>query len=305
MTLKIERSCPKQNKFIDLNKCRQIFQDFLCMNHILSSCLISRTITLPVGEIFQVNKSTFIECISMPTNPIGNVLIIKGGVKHIDPNSFYIRLLSMVMDKNIRLFLFEKYCPVLNFDFGHDIASALTFINKQFSGPTAVIGFSMGGELLLSYLAMGYDQADLYMPVCCAIDLYDFENTIMNNWIFRYVQRCEFENFGVKNKKELLKLSGTNLSKMRRYMKSFIHNLNSTIDSWFNKTIYIVGSKDPISNNYDKWLVKLKRPLLTYVVDNGMHCCLNTVFLTGRLSSNYLRELYKGKCPSINRIKCE
>lgn len=298
MTGDITKSCSPQKRYW------QIFCDLLGMNRMASVCLLSYTVTIPDGEIFKVNSDTFIQCLSMPRNPVGNVLIIKGGAQHTSPDTYYIRIAAMLLGKSTRMFLFEKNCPVLNFEFSADIADALTFIKYNFSGPTTVIGYSMGGSLLLSYLAEGYDQADLYIPACCALDLNDFMETLSNNWFFNFMLKCQFEIYDVSDKEELLKLSGTTSKRTQKYMNRFQHKLNSTIDKWVSKTVYVIGSDDPISQNYSKWLRRLKRPLLTYVVAGGWHCCLNTIYLTCELVLNYLECLSRGEKIPIKDIIC-
>jgi len=295
--------CKEEGKFASLRQNWQSFREFMGLTRIISTYVLSHIVTFPKGDFYQVGMDTFIECLAMPENPVGNILIIQGGTKHMDPDSYYVRTAGVLMKGNARVFLFEKCRPVINFNFGHDIADVLKFIKEKYPGPTTVIGYSMGGILLLSYLALGYNQADLYIPTCCALDLRDFSNAISSNWLFRFVEERECKMFGVKNKHELYKMAGTSTEETEKFMDTFMDRLNKYKENWVDKTIYVIGSDDPISADYQKWLDSLEKSPLTYVVEGGWHCCLNTVFLTIELACNYIKDLHEGKKTAVKNIK--
>jgi hypothetical protein len=262
-------------------------QESFAVSRILSAYTWSNIVKFPDGERFQANMNTFIKCVAMPEKPIGNVLIIQGGICHMNSNSYYIRTACSLLYKSLRIFIFEKLLPMMNFEFSHDVADCLTFIKREFSGPTCVIGYSMGGILLLSYLSMGYDQADLYIPVCCPLDLDRFHNVISSHYLFRFIQNKAYKCYQVDGYEDLLEISGTSTEKIKHFEKNFINNLNDKIDIWIPKTIYILSSDDPLTRLDDIKLLR-KEPL-TYYIKGGWHCCLDSIFLSVTLVNRFMK----------------
>lgn len=55
-------------------------KDSFAVSRILSTYTWSNVVTFPDGDRFQANINTFVKCLSMPEHPIGNVLILQGGI---------------------------------------------------------------------------------------------------------------------------------------------------------------------------------------------------------------------------------
>lgn len=272
----------------------------LAVGRILSAYTLSNIIHFPKGDRFQANINTFIRCLSMPENPIGNVLIIQGGARHMDSNSYYIRTACSFMSRKVRVFVFEKLLPVINFEFAHDISDCLKYIKKHFPGPTCVIGYSMGGILLWSYLALGYDQADLYIPSCCPLNLHSFSEIISTHPLFRLIQNKTYKCFQVDGYQQLLEFSGTTVEQHEEFMNKFIPMLNSQKDKWLNKVIYVLSEDDPVTKLED--LKLLEKGPLTYLVKGGWHCCLNSTFLTVLLASRFIESISNGESLKVEEI---
>ena len=261
-------------------------KESLAVSRILSAYTWSNIVKFPDGDRFQANMTTFVKCLAMPENPIGNIFIIQGGVRHMNSNSYYIRTASSLLPKNMRVFIFEKLLPMANFEFGHDVADCLTLIRREFSGPTCMIGYSMGGLLLLSYLSFGYDQADLYIPVCCPLDLDYFYRAISNHSLFKYVQSRACKCYQVDGYQDLLEISGTSPEKNKEFEKNFLKNLNQNSDKWVSKTIYILCSDDPLTNI--DHLKLLKKAPLTYFIKGAWHCDLESILLSVTLAGKFV-----------------
>lgn len=275
-------------------------RESLAVSRILSTYTWSKIISLPDGDRFQLNFNTFLRCLAMPKNPIGNILIIQGGVRHMDSNSYYIRTACCFISGNTRIFMLEKLLPAANYKFAHDIASALTYIKTQFPGPITVIGYSMGGILLWSYLSLGYDQADLYIPVCCPLDLNRFHKVVESHPLFRMIQNKACKCYHVDGYEELLEFAGTSLEEVSDFEKNVLVNLNGHTSKWHSKTIYIISSDDPLTSFQDRYL--LKSPPFTYYIKGGWHCCLDSIFLSTLLACRYIKSSYQGKKIRLEEI---
>lgn len=267
-------------------------KDSFAVSRILSTYTWSNIIKFPEGDRFQANINTFVKCLSMPENPIGNVLILQGGIKHMNSNSYYIRTACSLLSKTLRIFIFEKLLPLVNPEFAHDVADCLTLINREFPGPTCVIGYSMGGVLLYTYLSMGYDQADLYIPACNPLNMDRFFNVINNHYLFKMLQKKSCRSYQVDGYEDLLEISGTSLVENKEFEKHFIPNLNKNADKWVSKTIYVLSSDDPLTSLEDLDLLEQKP--LTYFIKGGWHCCLESVLLTTTLASEFIKARSKG-----------
>lgn len=282
------------------------FSEISEIRNILSTYILTQGIELPYNMLLQINLDTFIKLLFNPSKAIGNVLILQGGIKHMNKNSYYVKTSSMFLSQKIRLFIFEKFHPVINYKFSNDVSEAIKYIRKNYSGPIIIIGYSMGGMLLLSYLALGYDDADMYIPTCCSFDFNGFKNRIENNTLFSWLQYNDYKAFDVENYEELLKLSGISLEEQQNFMNNSLQYLNENIDKWLNKTIYIVSEMDPLTKNYKTETRKLKQKLLIYEIKGGWHCCLDTSHLAATLAYNYCNLLNKtGIVPILQDIPLE
>ena len=261
-------------------------KDIWGLNNIASTYVLSSIIKIPDGDRFQINMRTYLKCMCLPPDAIGNVLIIQGGVLHFDSKSYYVSTTCSLFQKNLRVFVYESLYPVCNHDFAHDIASCLTFIKREFVGKTCLIGYSMGGVLLYTYLSLGYDQADFYIPVCCPLDMDRFLNVISDHTLFKILQKRACDRYNVKTYEDLLLIAGTSLKENLEFNKSFIQNLNSNKDNWISKTVYILSSNDPITSLNDLELLEEKP--LTYCIRGGWHCCLESILLTVTIASQFI-----------------
>src|SRR5579875_835942 len=242
--------------------------------HLASSFYISNLITFKHSEKITIDQHTRIRILSKPKKANKNIFIIQGGVYHKNKNSMQLRLTSLFIKKNIRIFAYEKDLPVVNFLYSHDIHKCLKYIKSKFNGKLIVIGYSMGGILLLNYLSYGYDDADLYIPTCCPLDFERFEYTINNNFIFKYILNQNLKAFNVNNMEELFNLAGINLQSYKEFYSNFADRLKKSRKIWKNKTIYIVGSEDPLTITYKNYKNILPK---TCVVIKGWHCCIDCI----------------------------
>ena len=264
-------------KVLELSELRNVFWTYL----------LTQGIELPSSSLFQVNLDTFLKLLFDPCDAVGNILIIQGGTRHMNKDSYYIKTASLFLSRKIRLFIFEKYAPVINHRYAHDVSDCIKYIKEKYEGPVVVIGYSMGGMLLLSYLAHGFDDADMYIPTCCSFDFHGFRSRIENNTLFALLQAKDYEAFGVANYEELLELADTQCAEQHIFMDQAITKFNQHSKNWAHKTIYVVAENDPLTKDHEDTISLLQDPPLRYVVKQGWHCCLSSVHLTAILAYNY------------------
>lgn len=239
----------------------------------------------PVGSKYQINDDSYINCINHSPNAIGNVLIIPGGGGMMDSYPYYIKLTRQYLMKQVRLFVFEKRVPVANIAVIHDIQDAARFIREHFGGPIVLVGYSVGGIVLYAYLAFGYDAFDLYIPVCCSVDTLRFEQSILNNAVFKNVITDACKSFKVNNLRELIALGGCIVTH-DKYLVMLVRRLNDK--NWTHKVYYILSSDDPLTHPPHECCACLKNKPHTHIVRGGWHCCMKTICLTATVANKYI-----------------
>lgn len=274
------------------------FQQNCDVRRILSAYLFSTGIEMPRGKRTQIGPSSFVRQITDSSDCRDNLLIIQGGVNHMDSQSYYIRMAAILAPITFRIFIYENLMPMVDMNFSHQIADACSWIREQFSGSLSIVGYSMGGVVLYNYLSLGYDQADFYLPVCCPLDLETFQKNIDKHALFRMLQRVNYRKYQVTDYSEMLNFAGTNLDEQNGLIKKFIPGLNQ-FQSWVNKTLYCISSDDPITKNHKKELKMLEKPPAVFYIKGGWHCCLDTIRLSVQLLGQACQQIREtGKvCP--------
>lgn len=282
-----------------------LFQ-YMDVRYILPTYVFSYMVDLPDGVRYQVNEDTYVRLISNPNNKnrcIGNILILQGGIKHMNSKTYYVRTASILMASyNVRIFVFEKLLPVANPNFGHDVAKALKYIKRNFGGRIAVIGYSMGGVLLFNYLSKGYDHADFYVPTCCTLNMKNFNQTLSAHAIFDSLHKNTIISCGASSQEDLLRLSGCTPKDYQKFADTLIPRLKATQKHWKDKLIYVISSLDPLTQDYQQCIDQFDTPPFVYIVQGGWHCCLDSIYLSAKLACNYLLQRDKGIRPKLDEI---
>jgi len=250
-------------------------RDLSTLMHLGSSYLLSNIITYGYKNKIDIDQDTYLLQVCNPQNPVANLLIIQGGADHRDCDNFCVNLSMLFTNNRFRVFIFGKTKPVVDYRFGHDIHRSLQKIRQLYEGKLITIGFSMGGILLYSYLAYGYDDADLYISTCAPLNLHRFDEIIRNNSLFRIAVNESCKAFGVKSIEELYQLAGISEERNQAFIESFITRLRKTKKRWTSKLITIVGKDDPltreIQESYPDLVPRLK-------IVNGWHCSLDCMY---------------------------
>ena len=272
-------------------------RDFSELGNILPTFVAAKFICLTGTSLFQVNMNTFVRLLHVGTEATDNILIIQGGIFHNGKQSFYLKSVSYYFPETVRIFLFEKINPLVDIYCAEDFVQTTEFIRQNYSGRLVVIGYSMGGVLLSSYLAQKYRarHADLFILCCNSFDFKEFREVIDTHSLFNWIQKKDLRAFGVKTVEELMEKECIDYQEQQDFMNNLIEHLNETSKYWHSKTLYIVAEKDPITCNFKKTLEAFQQKPHTINVKGGWHCCSATVYSSFSLACSFLNLSNKKK----------
>lgn len=256
----------------------------------------SAFLSSPVGIKYRINDNTYLGLIKTSSccEMIGNILLIPGGAGVANSYPYYVSLTSEHTAENVRLFIFEKKTPVANISVIHDVEDAVKFLKSHFSGPVVLMGYSLGGLVLFSYLSFGYDSCDFYIPVCCTIDSVKFENCILSHPIFRQILDKACKEYNVQSHRDLIKIGGCPLSH-DKYLSLLVKRFNSRDHR--DKLFYIISSDDPLTQPINGCTSLFKFQPYTHIIVGGWHCCIKTIYFATRIAHRYLLRRSKGEIP--------
>jgi hypothetical protein len=256
-------------------------RDYSQLKCILPTYIATSFIKLEDKKLIQINMDSFIRLIHDDTSYTGkkdNILILQGGIIWYAKQSFYLKSVSSYFTKNIRVFLFEKYDPVIDMDYTNDLIDAMNYIKRNYEGRLATIGYSMGALLISAYLAKHKaEEADLFIMCCNTFDMNEFREVLNTNNLFKWIQSKDLGAFNTLSLEELQKKEKIDIESQNNFMNNLIEYLNETHKFWHEKTIYIVGKYDPITINYKETLKKFIKKPHTIVCKNGWHVCSSVV----------------------------
>jgi len=266
-----------------------IFKYLECWNILFTYFIGNNLCKITPYKRYQISKDSFIHHIIKPSNPVGNILLLQGGIGNMDLNSYYFKLFLTFLHQNCNVFVFEKFIPILGPHNSHLIHLCLQHIKTNFHGPITVVGFSAGGILLFNYLSLNYDDADLYIPLCCPVDVSNLKSVFQDHPVFRKIIKSAYNKYQVDDFTNLLLISGSNESDFNDSIANQINRLNYST-SWIDKTIYILGENDPLTHPCNHQINCLSKKPVTYIVDKGWHCCLDTIRLASHINNNFFQK---------------
>ncbi len=274
--------------------------EFYELKNILIPYISSNFVSLTTEKLIQVNLSTFIRLIQDPVEASGNLLILQGGMRHANKNSYYLKQASYYFDSSTRIFIFEQFNPLIDFNTTSDLIDIFKYIRAKYRGPLVTVGFSMGGILLSAYLAKTQpipEDPNLVITCCNSFDIPSFKKTLDTNSLFKWIRQRDLNAFGF-NTYEELKTAYQITEEQEEYMNNLIENLNSNVDRWRDVLLWILGSSDPLTLNYKEQLSQFKRPPYTLVCKDGWHCTTDCIRSAIELATEFL--LRKEGNPKFN-----
>ena len=109
----------KHLKMLNLRDKYEYFKEMFCITRLISPLILTSGIRIPSGDLHQIGPDAFVRCIANPKNPIGNIFIVQGGARHLDAYAYYVKVTSYYVRKNMRVFVYLKLNPVVNFEYAH------------------------------------------------------------------------------------------------------------------------------------------------------------------------------------------
>lgn len=255
----------------------------------------SAFLSTPRGTKYQVNETSYLNLINDCPCAIGSAILIPGGAGVADSYPYYVALTKEYIAHKVRLFVFEKKIPVANVSVIHDIYDAVQYIRRNYPGPLVMMGYSIGGIILFSYLSFGYDGCDLYIPICCTIDALSFEKAIFSHPIFRYISENACRSFKVSNHRELISLGGCPIMH-DKYISVLVRRFNSRDST--RKMFYIISSDDPLTQPIEDCCRPMKFKPHTHIIKGGWHCCIKTISFAAYIVNKYMKLRDAGEFPT-------
>lgn len=223
----------------------------------------------------QLDQDVYLRLLSQPENPDYNVIIFRGGCSYFGNKIGYYSKILCALSSNIRFFQFEKMAPAVNFNMTDDIDKVITYVKKNYSGKIILVGFSMGGIVIMSYLASGKDNADGYLTVCSPINLKYFVEQVNSNYIYKNVQQQTCIDYGVENVDDLYLKANTNRKEIESYIENFGEKLSAI--KIFEKVGCIIGAEDLLTLTFENDANELKLPITILKISGATHCCISCV----------------------------
>lgn len=252
----------------------------------LTTYILSLT-SNPLKNIrYKVCSNMYLTMLAEPTQPMCNVLLIKGGQQSPGCDSFYIRLLLKYLP-NARVFVIDKDVIMLNhFRDAKDIDICLDYIRCKYTQPIYLVGTSLGGVVLTTYLIEGYDKADGYVSICSSLNVVDFDRRIMKHIYFRYLVNHICRQYSVNNVCDLYRYCGMECHEQEAYMNSYMNKVHKTCSKWKSKIVMIAGSLDPLTPNF---VQDMKDYPIHYIqVDGGGHLSYDTLWYASQLLHHWM-----------------
>lgn len=225
----------------------------------------------------SINDLIYLSMIAEPNDPKGTVLVLQGGVGDPSLNSHYLIQTNKRLGYDYRIFVFQKKGPIISLKDSENLHDSLTYIKSRYQGKVYVIGYSAGGVLLYTYLSRGYNDADIYIPVCCPINLTRFDKIIKEHFIFNMLSQQIYRQYNVRTHEEFLKTQGICLSRYHQYIDKHFDLLNETSKNWADQTYYVIGDGDPLTHPLEWNYGSLRYNPHLLLVKGGWHCCSRTV----------------------------
>lgn len=226
---------------------------------------------------YQVDEDLYLRLLHYPAHNCPNVILVRGGVFHMSDDASYIKICCNEL-KDFRVFQMEKYTPLLNYEYARELSKLIKFVKRMYpDNPVYVMGFSMGGIFTLSYLAMGYDEADGYVSISAPMN-FDYFNKVISNHFFYIQHKKKITNmYGKDTIEDVIAMFGGDPHFNSSFMQSFEDNLCAHHQKFGGKFISVVGSDDRLAKTFGKDCSKFQQPLATIEIEAGTHCCRDVI----------------------------
>lgn len=234
-----------------------------------------------VGSFVKINErkypcgdGLYISQISDGSGP--NLLLLPGGCIHQSVDHYYLKLVKF-LHPDARVFVLQRKRPLLSYQQAEDISPAISYIKQNYSGPVYLVGFSMGGVCLMSYLLLGRDEADAYFAISAPLELETFLPRVQESRYFSRLIREACEQYGQKSFEDLCRYHGVDPQEQEEYCRQFYSRLVASQPAWNHKFTLIIGKEDialPDPRETARLLNGFSQPLKVIYIDHASHCCM-------------------------------
>lgn len=251
---------------------------------------------------FQIDEDLYIRLLKDPIDAKCNVILLRGGVFHMSGDASYVKMAVYNFD-NCRVFQMEKYSPLLNYSYAAELSKLIKFVKKNYPGqPVYVMGFSMGGIFILSYLAMGFDEADGYITISAPINFDYFQSVINDHFFYVMHQKKITKMYNKDTIEDVIELFGGDKYFNAEFMQSFTDKLKKHHANFYHKYISIVGTKDRLAKTFLQDCKDFQFPLATIEVEGGTHCCTETILYACACMNSWANDSQVHSYKTINDV---
>lgn len=241
--------------------------------------IILEKLYIKIDDITEIEHGVFINHVGKPKNPKANILFIRGGANHCFGNTYYTMMTRDTFSSDMNCYILESICPNLDPDKCLNISKCINYIKNINKLPIYVIGYSLGGLLLLYYLSKGLDEADGYITVCSPYNIKEVNDNIYTNLLYYYIYKQTENAFQATSLKDIYNKANINEYILQSHLKNFHKNFETYSKNIKNKLIFIYGSLDIVTKNVRLYLPKY---IVKICIDNGGHCCLDCIYYSIR-----------------------
>jgi len=231
-------------------------------------------------DVIEIEHGIFINQVSKPNNAKANILLIRGGVNHCFGNTYYTMSTRDSFSSDMNCFILETICPNIDPERCVNISKCINYIKSINKIPIYVMGFSLGGLLLMYYLSKGFDEADGYITVCSPYNMKDINDNIYTNIMYYYIYKQTERAFQATSLKDIYERANIDERSLQISLDSFHKNFKDKSEAIKKKLIYIYGSKDIVTKGARD---DLPKNIVKICIDNGGHCCIDCIYYSTRI----------------------
>lgn len=246
--------------------------------------------SIPVQRKFStaIDDTTTLHCFREIENAAYNCIIFRGGPEHGNDCPYYVRLFISKC-KLANIYLVESSVPLINLKNVSQIENVCAYCRKRNNLPLILLGYSLGGVYILSYLAQGGNAADRYLTVCSPVDMNHFFHAIGSMSVYRLMMVSAVKKHGVNNIRTLFERYGCNCEEQIIYMNTFEECLMKNVDYWKERLMCFVGGEDYLTKSERSRM--LFERIKTIIIPKSYHCDYDVCTHVGRYCNGLAFEM--------------
>jgi len=280
----------------------------ICIDYMVGLTIVSSDVIR-----HGITNTCFLRTIKYDIKHKHNILIIQGGIHHFSNQTpHYIKLFAS-LPINSNIFHLERSDACVHIQNQcSDISSAINYINQHFNNnitsnivvnnnnvnddnyPLTVIGFSMGGACLLSYIASctcnNINNNNIinknvnYITVCSPLNFKHLFNIVNKEPLFKWLYQNQLKQYAVSDMNKLCQRYNTTVDYVVDEYKSRLKSLNVEHD----KLICLVGNQDVITMSIKSDIQELQFKYQIVNMTHATHCCDTAIHTLHKIVSKHV-----------------